>query len=69
MLDVIVEGTESAYANAELLFPTVWERSNEDLRKTAGLRYHSLVIGGGEEAKEAKNRILQMLAEVKSIGT
>lgn len=68
MLDVIIEGKEPAYANAIMLFPEVWERANEDIRKTAGLKYHGLVVAGGDEAKETKTRILQTLVEVDGIG-
>jgi hypothetical protein len=44
MLDLVCAGIEPAYYNVSLLFPTLWERAPEELRKTAGLRYHSFTV-------------------------
>jgi len=44
------------------------EASKPRPSKTAGLKYHSLVVAGGEEAKGIKTRILQTLVEVDGIG-
>jgi hypothetical protein len=40
MLDLLGRGVEPSLSNVGALFPEVWDRVNDDLRKTVGLRYH-----------------------------
>jgi hypothetical protein len=70
MLDLISAGEEPAYSNVAALFPTLWERAFEEIRKTAGLRYHSFTVNpeSDESAdKGAKDRILYILTQVSGI--
>lgn len=70
MLDIICQGKNPAYENVLKLFPLVWEKANDDLRKVAGERYHSLVIdpdSDDSEDKGAKTRLLEMLLKVNGI--
>ena len=70
MLDLICAGTEPAYYNVSLLFPTLWERASEELRKTAGLRYHSFTVNPDSDEsddKKARDRILYVLTQVGGI--
>lgn len=70
MLDLLCIGKEPALENVLELFPAVWERANEDLRKTAGLRYHGYRINPDSDESEdqgASVRLLDFLTEVSGI--
>ena len=70
MLDLLCQGEEPALENIWELFPAVWERANEDLRKTAGLRYHGYKLNPDSDESEDKGaaiRILDFLTEVSGI--
>ncbi len=67
MLDVISDGSTPAIENARELFPSIWEKSSEDLKKTAGLKYHALVVEGGPSSTDAKTRLLETLVVVDGI--
>ena len=70
MLDLLCKGENPALHNVEDLFPTLWDRSNDDLRKTAGLRYHSLTVDRGSDDspdRSARSRLLDMLTKVSGI--
>jgi hypothetical protein len=70
MLDLICTGIEPAYLNVSLLFPTLWERSTDELRKTAGMRYYSFTVNPDSdesEDKKARDRILYILTQVNGI--
>jgi hypothetical protein len=70
MLDLLCNGEKTAIRNVKNLFPLVWERSNETLKKTAGIKYHSLTLrpeldesGDGK----ARERVLDFLVEVSGV--
>jgi len=70
MLDLLCQGDFPAVQNVKALLPVVWERASEDLKKAAGLRYHSLTIDPGSDTstdKGAKQRLLDFLTEVSGI--
>ena len=70
MLELISAGNEPAYANVAALFPTLWERASDEVKKTAGLRYYSLTVNPDSdesEDKRARDRILYILTQVSGI--
>jgi len=70
MLDLLCKGEEPAIDNVKELFPSVWERANEDIRKTAGLRYHGYRTNPESDESEdqgAAIRILDFLTAVSGI--
>lgn len=70
MLDLLGNGEEPAYSNVIKLFPSVWQRASEELKKTAGLRYHSLTIKPESDESvdgKAKDRLLYFLTSVEGI--
>jgi len=70
MLDLLCKGEEPSLENVLELFPTVWERASDDLRKTAGLRYHGYRLNPDSDESEdqgAAVRILDFLTEVTGI--
>jgi hypothetical protein len=70
MLDLICSGVDPAYSNTVQLFPTVWERANDDLKRLAGLRYHSFGVDPASDDssdKKARDRILYILTQVGGI--
>lgn len=70
MLDLLCKGEEPALSNVWELFPVVWERANEDLRKAAGLRYHGYKLNPESDDSEDKGaavRILDFLTEISGI--
>lgn len=70
MLDLLCSGEQPAFSNVRKLFPVVWERSSEELRKTVGLRYHSLTIDRSSDTstdQAARTRLLDFITEVQGI--
>jgi hypothetical protein len=70
MLDLVGKGTEPAYWNTAQLFPLVWERASDELKRVAGLRYHSLMVNPDSDDstdKKARDRILYILTQVGGI--
>lgn len=70
MLDLLCAGQEPAYSNLLALYPTLWERSSDELKKTAGLRYHSFTLNPDADEsvdKSARDRILYFLTQVQGI--
>ena len=56
--------------NASYLFLDVWEKANDDLRKSAGQRYHSYLLdhdADTSEDKGAKIRVLETLVKVDGV--
>ena len=66
MLDVLVGGIKPAVQNVKVLFPALWQRSPDELRKTAGLKYQALLLDA-EAENDAKDRLLEFLVEVRGI--
>jgi hypothetical protein len=70
LLDLICRGESPAVENATKLLPIAWEKAPEEIRKTAGLRYHSLVLDPEADTssdKGAKVRVLDLLTHVEGI--
>lgn len=70
MLDLLCKGETPAAQNIKHLFPQVWSRSTEELRKTAGIKYHLLTIdkdADDSSDKAARVRLLDFLTEVGGI--
>jgi hypothetical protein len=70
MLDMICKGENPSYENVKSLFETVWEKANDDLKKTAGERYHSFVLAPDSDDssdKGARIRLLEEIVKVKGI--
>ena len=70
MMDLLCQGNDPSFSNIKLLFPLVWARANEDLRKTAGLRYYSYRLTPDSDESDDKGgaiRILDFLAGVSGI--
>tara|TARA_R110001583_G_scaffold15059_2_gene62433 strand:+ start:2739 stop:3992 length:1254 start_codon:yes stop_codon:yes gene_type:complete len=70
LLDLITKGENPSHNNASNLFTEVWEKSNDDLKKTAGQRYHSYLLEPESDTSEdsgAKLRILETLVKVDGI--
>ncbi len=70
MLDLIAAGEEPAYFNVATLFPTLWERASEEVKKTAGMRYYSLTVNPESDEstdKKARDRILYIFTQVHGI--
>lgn len=67
MLDGIIAGDRPTVDNIVHLFPSIWERAGEDLRKTAGAKYHALQLEGGAGRVSAKDRLLELLTVTNGI--
>lgn len=70
LLDLITKGETPAHSNASNLFSEVWEKSNDDLRKAAGQRYHSYLLEPDSDTSEdggAKIRVLETLVKVDGV--
>lgn len=70
LLDLLCKGEEPALSNAASIFPAVWERSSDDLRKTAGLRYQTYKVSPLEDTSSdssAAMRLLDFLTAVEGI--
>lgn len=68
--DLLTKGEEPSTTNVIELFPTLWERANEDLRKTLGVKYHTLMIDPDSDDsidKGAKTRIFEMLIKLSAV--
>ena len=70
LLDQLVSGLDPASDNASKLLPEVWERSSDDLKRIAGLRYHALTLDPASDEspdKGARERLLDFLVQVGGI--
>jgi hypothetical protein len=70
LLDLLGKGESPAVENASALLPVAWSKATDDVRKTAGVRYHSLMIEpSGDTSADggAAVRILDLLTEVEGI--
>ena len=70
MVDLLCLGEEPALTNIRSLLPTAWDRANEDLRKSAGARYHSFLLNSDSDESPdqgAKVRLLEFLIAVGGI--
>lgn len=66
LLDLVEKGKEPALTNAKKIFPDVWNRATEDLKKTLGFKFHSYFIDPScdeSDDKRAKTRILELILQ------
>jgi hypothetical protein len=70
LLDMLAAGVSPAATNAVTLLPVAWDRASEDLRKTAGLRYHAVRFDKAVDTSADKamdTRLLDFLTAVNGI--
>lgn len=70
LLDLLCQGVEPSLTNTRATFPHVWKRADDDLRKTAGLRYHAYKLDPNADDshdKSATTRVLDFLTESQGI--
>lgn len=70
LLDMICEGNSPAKDNAKALFPEVWKKANENLKCSAGQRYHAYSLDPDIDSsmdKGAKVRVLETLINIDGI--
>jgi len=70
LLDLLCQGVEPSLTNTRAAFPCVWKRASDDLRKTAGLRYHAYKLDPNADDshdKGATTRVLDFLTECQGI--
>lgn len=71
LLDMLCSGGAPAGENAKILLPTAWKNAPDEIRKTAGTRYHSLRLdqsGDTSADKGAKTRLLDFLIGNDGVG-
>lgn len=69
-LEQICLGLEPGLTNSRRLFVHVWERVNDDLKRTLGIKFHSLFLDPSTDEsadKGAATRLLETLIGVKGI--
>lgn len=70
LLDMFSLGAAPSAQNARMLLPVAWEKANEDVRKTAGLQYHTARLDPTSDNsvdKAMDTRLLDFLTEVGGI--
>ena len=72
LLDLLTTGNEQIKTNVFNLFPAVWEKANDDSRKTLGIKYHEYMINSNEnedenENKDVKTSIFELLIKVDGV--
>lgn len=68
--ELLTKGEQPALANVHELFPVLWEKANEDLKKTLGVKYHTLVISPETDDsfdKGAKTRLFEMIVLLNAV--
>jgi hypothetical protein len=68
--DLLTKGEEPSTTNVIELFPTLWDKSNDDLRKTLAVKYHTYIIDPDSDDssdKGAKTRIFKMLVKLSAV--
>jgi len=69
-LELIACGEEPAKTNTFKLFPFVWEKAMEDLKKTLGIKYHTYAIDPDSDTssdKGAKTRFFELLVSLNAV--
>lgn len=70
MLDLLCKGESPALDNVRKLFPTVWERASDELKKSPGLRFHTFTVNKKADDStdgKARLRILELLIDVQGV--
>ena len=60
-LDLIARGEEPAKTNTFKLFPFVWEKATDEVKKTLGIKYHTYVIDPNSDTRMTKEQKLDSL--------
>ena len=71
LLSSLTTENEETKTNIFHLFPIVWKKSNDDLRKTLGVKYHNLMIGGDIDSvsnNDTKTTIFELLVKMNAVG-
>ena len=69
-LDLIARGEEPAKTNTFKLFPFVWEKATDDVKKALGIKYHTYVIDPNSDTsndKGAKTRFFELLVNLNAV--
>ncbi len=70
LVDMIVKGEEPSFTNAKELFPVIWERSSEDLKKQLGIKYHTYMLDPDSDEssdKNAKTRLIDLIVKYNAV--
>ena len=69
-IDLTAKGGEPSLTNVRNLFPILWERANEDLKKVLGAKYHTYILdpdADDSDDKGAKTRIFELIVKLKAV--
>lgn len=61
LLDMMCDGVAPAAQNAAVLLPVAWEKAPEEVRKTAGLRYHAVTLDPNADTSVDKSMASRLL--------
>jgi len=70
LLDIIEKGNEPALTNAKKLFPKVWDKATDDLKKALGYKFHGYYMDPSTDEsddKKAKTRILEIIIQQDAV--
>lgn len=69
-IELVSAGNEPAYTNVSKLFPTLWDKANEDLKKVLGIKYHTLMIDPNQDDSDdqgAKTRLFEIIIKLNAV--
>lgn len=70
IVDLIVKGEEPSLTNAKELFPSIWKKAGEDLKKQLGSKYHTFILDPDSDEsadKKAKNRLIDLIVKYDAV--
>lgn len=70
LLDMLTAGIQPSVQNAAKLLPVAWERASEDVKRSAGLRYHTVRLDPATDTSHDKAmdaRLLDFLVHVNGV--
>lgn len=70
LVDLIVKGDEPAFTNASELFPAIWDKAGDDLKKQLGSKYHTYVLDPDSDDssdKKAKTRLINLIVQYDAV--
>lgn len=68
LLDMLAAGASPSSQNAAKLLPVAWDKAGEDLRKTVGLRYHTVRVDSTADTSSDKAMDTRLLDFLTSVG-
>jgi hypothetical protein len=68
LLDMMCDGVAPAALNAWVLLPVAWEKTPDDVRKTAGLRYHAVTLDPNADTSADKSMASRLLDFLTAVG-